>query len=628
EWLPRQRWFGAKTQTIESIRVRTWAELRLGDATELDGRAATGATRIPPALFFFDVTYFNGDPDTYQIPLAISSGAEMDEVAMSQPQSVLTRLTTVSGPAVLHDGAASEKFRQELLLLIADNATIGLSGSRRIASGASSVSNESELDKDTDDDLAVAVPAGGGAAMPPAPLGAQPGEAAQPQRTDAANIQAAGGQRLQPGESPSVGDRLDATAAIAFPVELADQRLTSRIASAEQSNTSILYGDRFILKIYRRLQTGENPDVEIGRFLSDVAHFRQIPPFYGDISICTAALEKTTVAMLQGLVVNEGDGWQWFLDQLSNWLEGVADGRAPEDWPIPNWSSERRPIPEGLYGARTSLEAAELLGKRTAEMHLALSGHANGPAFAPEPMTREDLAGETARIEMQIKSALDALQQKIPALDEPTSEVAGLLLSLRPNLKARARALAELAAGGQRMRIHGDYHLGQTLRTGVRGGDMEATVASSAGDFVILDFEGEPARRLAERRRKQSPLKDVAGMMRSFSYVSFAALDRFVGDRNKGSQGTERSDAAGWAREWQNSASAMFLRAYRETIDAAPDLLPAAWESQELLSAYLLEKALYELLYELNNRPAWLRIPMEGILAMCRQGSAIGSTAQ
>jgi maltose alpha-D-glucosyltransferase/alpha-amylase len=625
DWLPRQRWFGAKTRTIESIRVRNWAELEPGGANEpanRDAASASSAKAIPPALFFFDVTYFSGVPDTYQIPLAISTGAEMDKVATNQPQSVITRLITGTGPAILHDAAAREDFHHELLRLIARNATIAMSTSGKIVPGSISVPGESTSTQDIGGPSAVPALVGSNTTVSPAPLSAQPGEAAQPPRTDTANIQSAGAQRLHPGESPSAGDqvpkgdRLDARASIAFPAELAVQRLPSRLVSAEQSNTSIVYGDRLILKIYRRLQEGENPDVEMEQFLSDVAHFQKIPPFYGEISTRSATSEKTTVAMLQGLVANEGDGWQWFLDRLSNWFESVADRHAPEDSFISNLSSERKPIPEALYAARESLEAAGLLGKRTAEMHLALSRHANLPAFAPEPITREDLTDDAERIEVQIKSALEALKQKIPTLDEPTSDIAGLLLSRRPNLLARARSLAALVAGGQRIRVHGDYHLGQTLRTGGAGGDEEATLTSSNGDFVILDFEGEPARSLEERRRKQSPLKDVAGMMRSFSYVSFAALYRFVAARDKDLQAADRSDAAGWARLWQNYASAMFLWAYRDTIDAAPALLAAPKESQELLNAYLLEKALYELLYELNNRPAWLHIPMNGILTL------------
>jgi maltose alpha-D-glucosyltransferase/alpha-amylase len=351
----------------------------------------------------------------------------------------------------------------------------------------------------------------------------------------------------------------------------------------------------------------------MGRFLSDVAHFQHIPPFYGEISIRSDAPENTTVAMLQGLIANEGDGWQWFLDRLSNLFTTVADCRAPGISITPSFLRERLPIPEGLFAARASLEAAELLGKRTAEMHLALSSDSDLSAFAPEPVTREYLTGEADRIEAQVRSALEALKQKIPTLDEPTSDMAGLLLSRRPDLMARARSLASLAAGGQRIRIHGDYHLGQTLRT---GGDKNGTAASSPGDFVILDFEGEPARPVEERRQKRSPLKDVAGMIRSFSYVSFSALDHHFSAGEIDTQAADGTDAAAWARLWQNFASAMFLWAYRDTIKGAPTLLAAPKESQELLNAYLLEKALYELLYELNNRPTWLHIPMNGILTL------------
>ncbi len=625
DWLPRQRWFGAKTRTIESIRVRNWAELRTRGAIEPGSLVATNASRakaIPPALFFFDVTYFSGPPDTYQIPLAISTGAEMDKVAGKLPQSVITQLATGAGAAILHDATAREDFHHELLRLIASNATPAMASSQKIAPLAMSVLGAPAAALDRGGSPAVPVLVGGNTIVSPAPLGAQPGEAAQPPRTDSSSTQSADAQGLKPGASPTAdnqfqqGDRLEARASIAFPAELAIDRLPSRVVATEQSNTSIVYGDRFILKIYRRLQAGENPDVEMGRFLSDVAHFKQIPPFYGEISIRPDVSDKTTVTMLQGLVANEGDGFQWFLGQLSNWFENVADRQAPEDSLTPNWSSERRPIPESLLAARQSLEAAELLGKRTAEMHLALSGNANLPAFAPEPMTRDDLTREAERIELQIKSALEALKQRIPTLDDPATDTAGLLLSLRPALVARARSLAALVAGGQRIRIHGDYHLGQTLRTGGAGGGKEATSVSSSGDFVILDFEGEPARSVEERRLKQSPLKDVAGMMRSFSYVSFAALDRFVAGRDKEAQAVERSAMAAWARLWQKSASAMFLWAYRDTIDTASNLLATPKESQDLLNAYLLEKALYELLYELNNRPDWLHIPMNGILSL------------
>jgi maltose alpha-D-glucosyltransferase / alpha-amylase len=185
------------------------------------------------------------------------------------------------------------------------------------------------------------------------------------------------------------------------------------------------------------------------------------------------------------------------------------------------------------------------------------------------------------------------------------------------NLIERSRGIAQIAAAGKRIRIHGDYHLGQTLRVRANpdGGN------GSGGDFVLLDFEGEPARSLAERRRKQSPLKDVAGMLRSFSYAAFAGLKKHLEQHPDSTEPAKADRLNGWAKAWQNAAAGEFLRAYRETIGAKhgatkQDLLPGTEETQKLLDAYLLEKALYELLYELNNRPAWLHIPIAGILSL------------
>jgi maltose alpha-D-glucosyltransferase/alpha-amylase len=308
--------------------------------------------------------------------------------------------------------------------------------------------------------------------------------------------------------------------------------------------------------------------------------------------------------MLQGLVANQGDGWQWLLDQLTGFFESVASLPAPNELPTPRFTQLREPPPEALKHARTSLEAAALLGRRTAEMHLALATHTDDPAFAPEPFAPEDLARDARRIEAQIMSALDALKGKLAALVDTAADEAALLLSRRRELIARAHAIESAHAAGKRIRIHGDYHLGQTLRTGTD---------SESGDFVLLDFEGEPARPLIERRQKQSPLKDVAGMVRSFSYAAHSGLNQFLAD---GNSGTAPETLAAWANLWQNSAASEFLRAYLAAIAADPELIPPPAPAQTLYTAYLLEKALYELLYELNNRPAWLRIPVHGILSM------------
>ena len=619
DWLPRQRWFGAKTRSIESVHAASWIELAsvAGAGSAGFPAAESAETTTPsPALFFFDVAYFNIPADRYQIPLAISTGGDLDRVLAEHPQSIIANMTTAAGAAAVYDATIREDFHQELLRLIAGNATLPVAVAGALATGALAADAAAAIPVAGPADAAAEVPSQAVAGVPaPAPLSAQPGEAAAPPRTDAPSAPSAGGQRLQPRESPSAGDvlpegdRLDARASCAFPAELTTQRLASRVSSAEQSNTSIRFGDRLFLKLFRRLQAEENPDVEMGRFLTETANFPHIPPFFGEIAISSPGSPKTTVAMLQGLVSNQGDGWQWFLDELSIWLAAVADHPAPAAFETPDFRRSSHAFSENFAGAQSTIDAAALLGRRTAQMHLALASSADLPAFAPEPITPEDLARDAERIEAQLKSTLEALKLKLATLDDAASDAAGLLLSRRPDLIRRARSIAALAASGQRIRIHGDYHLGQTLRTAAKSPEGGA-------DFVLIDFEGEPARPIEERRQKQSPLKDVAGMLRSFSYAAHTALDHFAGDEAGERDQADAETLSAWARWWQNAASAEFLRTYREAAAENPALLPAPEPAQALLEAYLLEKALYEVLYELNHRPAWLRIPMNGILAL------------
>ncbi|MGB7267874.1 MAG: maltose alpha-D-glucosyltransferase [Terracidiphilus sp.] len=613
DWLPRKRWFGAKTRKIESVRIRNWVELA-SDAKP-EGVAAIvplGPVAIPSALFFFDVTYFSGPPDVYQIPLAVSIGAALDEIADSHPESIIAKLRTGAGPAVLHDATVSEEFHHELLKLIASDATLPM-----LEDGKMMEETESAFVQPPLLDEASTVAAG--AAVTPAPLSAQPGDTATPPRTDIPTVQTAPGSRLQPRESPAAGDsastesRLNARASSAFPSVLAAQRLPSQVSSAEQSNTSIIYGKQLFLKIYRRLQPEENPDVEVGRFLTEVAHFNRIPNFFGEIFISSGSSAKTTVALLQELVSNHGDGWQWYLDKLAGWLPTAAQHMAPGRSIAPGWLSEREPISESLESIRPTLEAAALLGTRTAELHLALSSSSTLTSFAPEPLTSAELARDAERIELQIKSVFEALKFNLPKLDDATSDQAGMLLSRRLELIQRARSIKGVASAGQRIRIHGDYHLGQTLRIAAIG-NGSAGEKDGSGDLVLIDFEGEPARSIEERQRKQSPLKDVVGMMRSFAYAAFAAVDRYAAGGEGPELSIDRAALTGWARLWQDSATSQFLSSYREGIAANPDLLPQPKEAQILLDAYLLEKALYELLYELDNRPSWVRIPLNGIL--------------
>ncbi len=377
-----------------------------------------------------------------------------------------------------------------------------------------------------------------------------------------------------------------------------DPTLGSRVIGGEQSNTSLVFGETFILKLFRRLQPGENPDVEIGRFLTEVAHFPRIAPFLGELTLTSPTGSHTTSAMLQGLVKNEADGWQWTLDELTRFYESVSTCSLPQsEGEAPAFATEATVPLDSREHAGLYLEAAALLGRRTAEMHLALATETDDPSFAAETFTEADLAADAQRIDIQINLTLDALKQRMSTLKDELSDDAATLLTRRLELFRRAHIITGATPSGQRIRIHGDFHLGQILR--------------AKNDFIFLDFEGEPARSLEERRRKQSPLKDVAGMLRSFSYAAWSALDTYLQrypDRIKALEP--------WARLWQNAVSAEFLKAYRHTASARPGLLPEPDQAQALLNAYLLEKALYELLYELNNRPAWVRIPLAGILAL------------
>jgi maltose alpha-D-glucosyltransferase/alpha-amylase len=507
-YLPHQRWFGAKSRTIKAVAVLDSAEL----------------PDLNAVVVFLQLTYDDDSSSVYQLALTITTGEAAETIRASDPASIVATVTTVKGPAILHDAVAREDVRQAILHLIEANGELSTRNGVLI------------------------------------------------------------------GHSSS-----------AFAEVHGTDPLPARTGSAEQSNTSILYDARLIMKLFRRLQPGENPDTEIGRFLTETAHFPRIAPFLGEIALKPKSGEPTTIAMLQGLVENEGDGWQWTLDELSRYYDSVATLPAPQGVGTPPTFLSETEIPSlAREHAALNLDAAALLGRRTAEMHLALATPTHNPAFLAECFTTADLVADADRIDAQLALTLSALKRGMSQLTETIADNAAFVLSRRIELYARARAIASATPSdaGQRIRIHGDYHLGQVLR--------------SRGDYVILDFEGEPARSLEQRRAKQSPLKDVAGMLRSFSYAAFAALNAFAQRRPDDARNLEP-----WATLWQHAVSTEFLRAYRLTItEKDPNLIPQPAQSQLLLNAYLLEKSLYELLYELDNRPTWVRIPLAGILAL------------
>jgi maltose alpha-D-glucosyltransferase/alpha-amylase len=383
---------------------------------------------------------------------------------------------------------------------------------------------------------------------------------------------------------------------------LADTPLPVRRGSAEQSNTSILYGDRFILKLFRHLEAGLNPDAEIGRHLTEQTNFNQVPPFAGSIEYGNDTnSESSTLAMLQGLVPNEGDGWKWTLEELNRYFETrapnefsdtVADGlrnamELSEDPP-----SQLAKDHVGIY-----LDSAATLGRRTAELHMALALPTNDPAFAPEPMTAQDLDTLLGGLRQHASRVFDVLKERVSFFPDEIVEIAASVLIQRRHILDRFKGLQLENLRTQQIRIHGDYHLGQVLKVKT--------------DFVILDFEGEPARSLVNRRAKQCPLKDVAGMLRSFSYAVYSSLINYT---TRHSADFTRLEP--WALLWERSVTAEFLRAYRTTAQDQEFLPNDSADFQKLLDIFLLDKALYEVLYEMNSRPAWVRIPLLGILSL------------
>jgi len=380
--------------------------------------------------------------------------------------------------------------------------------------------------------------------------------------------------------------------------DLPPKRLTG-----EQSNSSIVYKDRLVLKLFRKIEPGPNPDWEIGRFLTEETEFRRVPALAGAIGYMREGSEDMTLAMLQGLVKNEGDGWSWFQEELARYYEQHAPLAFPPDQSLPDWI--RKIVSEAPAGelAREhlgiGLDSAALLGRRTAEMHQALAMAKQDPALSAEPMHPEEFQEMAGNLRRHAMRVLDRLKENLARLPDDFVEQGGLLLSRRRELLNAFQALASAEIGGLKTRIHGDYRLGQVLLV--------------KHDFVILDFEGEPSRSLAERRLKQSPLQDVAGMLRSFSYAAHAALFTYL------ARHPDHADRLlPWARLWEYSTMAEFLRTYRIAVTGAAFVPATPQGFQTLLEAYLLDKALYELQYELDHRPAWVRIPALGILSLLK----------
>ncbi len=379
--------------------------------------------------------------------------------------------------------------------------------------------------------------------------------------------------------------------------------LQSFVSRAEQSNTSIIYRDRYILKLFRKLESGVSPDAEIGLFLTQRG-FKNTPAVLGTLEYREQESDHSYgAAILQQFVPNKGDAWKYTLECLESFFDRALTSKRPPpklatEHPVTLMGQEIPPKLRMLIGHY--LESAALLGKRTAEMHAALADPNGSADFTPEPFTAQDAERLSEDLVRHAKSVFQIVREKQPALTGVVAGDAQALLEAEALITERLTALQNHPVTAVRIRHHGDYHLGQVLYTGQ--------------DFVIIDFEGEPARTLAERRAKALALRDVAGMIRSFQYAAFAALFGQVPgipDRPELKPVIE-----GWAGAWTAVVSSTYLTAYFEH-SGNLSFVPASWQERRiLLDAFLLQKALYEVAYELNNRPDWLQIPLRGILSL------------
>ncbi len=501
-FLQRQRWFGAKGKAIASAEIASTVPL---------GGAG--------ALAFVTVSYAEGEPDVYVLPLAVRGA---DGNGWPPPEgSVIADLDTPDGHLLLFDGVWEPSVAEALLAMF----------DRR------------------------------------------------PPRASGLDVErTAAFRRVR-------GDR---------------EPLAPQVLSAEQSNTSIAFGDRLMLKLIRRLEAGRNPDLEIGRFLTERTGFANVAPVAGAISARGIRREPGTIAIVHGFVPNEGDAWSYALDALGDYFEGALARASHTPAPQPPSALATLPPEPPSDEARellgTFLINAETLGQRVAELHVALASDAADPAFAPEPFTTLYQRSLYQSIRSLAGRVLRRLRARFP--DAAGAEE---LLARERELFDRLDAL--LRAGrieSTRIRIHGDFHLGQVLWTG--------------SDFVIIDFEGEPARSLTERRIKRSPLADVAGMLRSFEYAAEQAV------RAPATTMLVPEDPgpvlADWARAWRRWTSAAFLGRYLAIADTRGLVPEDAEQTRRLLEALVLEKAVYELGYEMDHRPDWVATPIAGILEL------------
>jgi len=510
DFLTRARWFRAKARTIRKIE-------RL-DAIHLD---KDGQYFV---LLLVRITYTEGGPEIYFLPLGCQAVAQSRSLQDQAPQALVTYVKIGNEDHVLFDAIYNPTLRDLLLSTI---------GGRKKFHG------------------------------------------------ERGELNGFPGSRFR-----ALRGKTDVTAA-------------SQVLKTEQSNSSFVFGDSFFFKLYRRLEDGINPDQEITRHLGEKRTFPHIPPFAGALEYRSGNQEPMAVGLLMGLVPNQGDAWTFSLDTLSSFIERLLAHRheLPDLDSLPGlFDVDPHAIPASLldYFGTFFPEMAGLLGRRTAELHLALAADIQDQTWRPEEFSTLYQRSVYQSMRSLTRRNFQQLRQNLGQVPRQFLAAAALMLEREKEVLVGLSRIMGPKITAMKIRIHGDYHLGQVLFTGK--------------DFVIIDFEGEPVRSLSERRLKRSPLRDVAGMLRSFHYAAMSALHRH-GESHPG----DEELLLPWLEAWNAYVGGCFVSGYRTTLGKSHLIPDDLSQLNTLLNCFLLEKAVYELGYELNNRPDWISLPLRGI---------------
>jgi maltose alpha-D-glucosyltransferase/alpha-amylase len=538
-----RRWFRGKARTLKEARI-------------VD-RIPLGPNDVDPTIVLLAIEYSEGDPETYSIPVVMVTGDEAVRREQRAPHAVIARVELdQSEPGVSVTG-------ERPALTPAFGTPTGSTSGERVAVGAptSGVLFDAFATGEATWSLIDTMNGGVGA------------------RGELGRLVGEGGPELA-------------------EVSTLDPRPAIRAPELEQSNTVLFVGDRAMIKIYRLIEPGISPELEVGRFLSAPSAGRLAPKVLGSLQYAQRGRDPAVVAIAHEFVPNEGDAWRLTLDAIELFFERVLTDRPAAVPPLPPVSlmaAARAPTPPALLEvAGRYFSLARQLGARTGDVHNRLADGGGDPAFAREPMSQQHQQSIYQWSHIRLARMIETLRRVSPRLPAPARALADQVIPAEKTIDALLARVVGPRFHADRIRGHGDLHLGQVLFTG--------------DDFIIIDFEGEPARPNSERRYKRSGLRDVMGMIRSFSYATEAVL------RGGRVRPEDRAVLEPWADAWTEWVSATYLGSYLQTVAGKRLIPPESQLTDLLLDFYELEKVIYEVEYELGSRPDWVGIPLAGLV--------------